>query len=403
MKPPDSSMSRRLRFGLIATAVLIVAILISRSLIATAPKAERKPPERRARLVEVTALNPRDETVVVKAYGQVEASQRVVLGAEISGSVVGIGERFVPGQQVAKGEVLVRIDPSNYEVAVETARANLAAAKAELRQEQGRQAVARGDFEVLDLKVTSEERSLMLREPQLQAALAAHRTAEAALKRAQLDLRRTVIRAPFDALVLSRSVALGAQVGGASTPLGELVQAEPYWITLLLPVEQLRWIQLPDETGQGGSELEVRDVSQQDGVWQGRVIQLLDAVEEQGRRARVLVEVDPRARDGGQRLLLGSYVEASIQGAHVESVFVIDPAWLDEQRLWLVRDNRLAPVTLEILHRDQDKVLVRGAIEAGEQVVTSRLSAAVEGMQVRLPEEGKTATRTANPPEPADG
>lgn len=396
MSSLKSATSRPWFYGLLALGILVLAVLVSRSLIATAPKAERKPPQRLARLVEVTPVSPGNERVSVSAYGQVEASQRVAISAEVSGTVVEIGDAFVPGQQLAAGAVLVRVDPSNYQVAVESARASLAAAEAELRQEQGRQAVARGDFEVLDLKVTEEERALMLREPQLNAARAAVRTARAALERARLDLQRTTVRAPFDALVLSRDVALGAQVGGANAVLGELALAEPYWITLLVPVGDLRWIETPDSKGEGGSLVEIRDVSQPRESWRGRVIQLLDAVEAQGRRARLLVEVDPIGLESGDRLLLGSYVEARIQGSTLESVYALDPGWLYQDQVWVVREQRLHPVDLEVLHRDESVVLARGELHPGESVVSSRLSSAVEGMRVRFgdtPLRGEGADR----------
>lgn len=275
--------SNRKMFAAIIVAVLVAAVIIGRILIATAPKAQRQPGERQARLVEVATMAPSDERVKIAAYGQVEASQRINLAAQVAGRVISLSPRFIPGQRVRAGEVLLQIDPADYQVALDNAQAALASAQAALSQERGSQAVARGDFEALKLEVDADERALMLREPQLRAAEANLRSAEAAVAQAKLNLERCSLRAPLDALVLSRTVGVGAQVSGANMALAELAAASPFWVMLLVPVDELRWVELPDAQGAPGSSVELRDVSQpKASPWRGQVIQLLDAVEEQG-------------------------------------------------------------------------------------------------------------------------
>ncbi len=387
MKQTTSPPARRWLFGIISIVALVAAILISRQLMITSPKAERRPPERRARLVEVKPVNPSRERVAISAYGQVEAAQKITLSAQVSGVITDLGKNFVPGQRIRKGELLLTIDDRDYRIAMDAAKSDLASAEASLAQEAGSQAVARADFELFEVEVAAAEKALMLRQPQLRAAQASVSRAKAAVRRAQLDLDRTRIRAPFDAVVLSRNVGLGAQVNGPASNLGELAKASPYWITLLVPVESLRWIELPSEDARGGSEVTVHDVSRmRNASWRGRVIQLLDAVEEQGRRARLLVEVNPVQGEDKDSLLLGSYVEARIQGKEIADVFRLDPGWLQQEQVWVVREERLVNIALDVLHRGPDSVLARGALRAGDQVVSSRLSSAVEGMKVRLPE-----------------
>ncbi len=401
MNALDSN-NRRL-FGIIILVVLVSAGIISWMLLATAPRAERQPPERQARLVEAQVLQPSDQRVWISAYGQVEASQRINLSAQVAGRVTELSPGFVPGQRVRAGQVLLQIDPADYQVAVDTAEANLAAAQAALAQERGSQAVARGDFAALDMQVDASERALMLREPQLRAAQAQVRSAEAALAQARLNLQRCTLRAPLDALVLSRSIGVGAQVSGASMTLGELAAADPFWVTLLLAVDDLRWIELPRE-GQVGSEVLLSDVSQpQSPPWKGKVIQLLDAVESQGRRARLLVEVDPEASDSGARLLLGSYVQARIAGRELQQVYQLDSAWLDGSSVWTVREGRLQSVAVEVLHRDESIALVRGELNPGEKIVSSRLSSAVDGMRVRTASDTAAASPATVPAAEAPG
>ena len=390
-----NSPQRRGVFAAIIGGVLLGAGVLSYTLMATAPQSARKPPSREARLVDVVTLRPGEQQVTVTAYGEVEASQRIAVSAQVSGRVTYLSPQFVPGQRVQQGEVLLEIDPSDYQVALDNALANLASAEAALAQELGSQAVAQGDFEALDLNVEAAERALMLREPQLKAATASVASAQAAVAQARLNLSRCKITAPLDVLVVSRSIGVGGQVGGANTVIGEVVAASPFWVPLLVPVDSLRWINLPS-AGEPGSEVSLRDVSQPTAEpWSGRVIQLLGSVETAGRRARLLVEVDPQSSASKQPLLLGSYVEAQIAGRRLDEVFRLDPAWLDGNRIWAVRDGRLNAVELDVLHRDADGVLARGALVDGEQVVSSLLASAVEGMAVR------TAEPTPQPASPA--
>lgn len=378
-----NSPHRRGFFAALIGGVLLGAALLSYTLMATAPQSARKPPGREARLVDVVTLQSSAEQVMVSAYGEVEPSQRIAVSAQVSGRVTYLSPKFVPGQRIEKGEVLLEIDASDYQVALDQALANLSSAEAALAQERGSQAVARGDFESLKLDVEPAERALMLREPQLQAAMATVASAQAAVAQARLNLSRCKVTAPLDVLVMSRSIGVGGQVGGANTVIGEVAAASPFWVPVLVPVDSLRWIALPSEI-EPGSAVALSDVSQPSAApWAGRVIQLLGSVETAGRRARLLVEVDPTASDSEQPLLLGSYVEAKIAGRTLNEVFRLDPAWLDGNRVWAVREGRLRAVELEVLHRDASGVLARGGLVDGERVVSSLLTSAVEGMAVR--------------------
>ncbi len=371
-------------FGVLTAAILLLSLFISRSLIVTAPRAERQPPERQARLVDAVFVQPGSEQLVLTAYGVVEAAQRVSLSAQVSGVVAEIAPQFVPGARVLAGQSLLKIDPSDLLLARDRARADLATAQASLAQERGRQQVAQADLELLDMPLADSERALMLREPQRQAAQAAVDSARTRLAAAELDLARAEIRAPFDARVIRRDVVPGAQVGGVGTVLGELVGDELYWVTLMLPAASLRWLELPDEQGQGGSAVQIRDASRPDaGPWQGRVIRLLSQIETQGRRAQLLVEVNPRA-PGAPPLLLGSYVKAQIQGRRLDAVYRLNPAWIQQDSVWVVREGRLHRAELELLHAQDDGVIARGELGTEARVMSSVLTGAVEGMQVRL-------------------
>jgi len=388
---------RRDFFALLILVILVASVATSRYLMSSAPVAERKPPQRVARLVAATELQRESERVQVTAYGAVEAAQRSTLAARVSGEVIALSPEFVPGNRVSQGTVLLRLDTADYELAVSEAEAALATAQANLAQEQGNQAVARADAEILDMDVSDEERRLMLREPQLRSARASVQSAQAALRRARLNLDRTMIRAPFDGVVLSRDVSLGSQLAANSGSIGELVAATPYWLTLRVPIDTLRWIEWPDAQGQGGSRVEVVDAGDpRSPVWEGRVIQLLDSLEAEGRRAGVLVEItQPFA--GERPLLLDTYAKATIYGRELLGAVRLDNTWIHDGGVWMVVDGRLQMQTIDVSFRTSDHSLVTEGLADGDRIVTSLPSGFVDGMSVRIQGDAVPAKTPSRP------
>ena len=397
----DQARRKHLIYGVAILVVIGVAGFISYLLMETAPEASRRPHQRQARLVEVAEVHATTAKVNITAHGQVMASQQLSLSAEVSGRIRMLGEKFVPGQAVKKGDVLIEIDASDYQLALNEARADLVSAKADLALEQGNQTVAEGDFSLLGIEASEQEKELILRKPQLDAAKAAVQSAEVAVERAKLDMRRTTVRAPFDAIIVSRTVGVGTQVSEGSTVLGEFAAANPYWVELLLSLDSLPWLEIPN--GQGltkGSAVDIKDTANinqsQAGVWQGELIQLLPNIESEGRRAKVLVEVNPVAVNTQQRLLINSYVSATIKGKTVENVYRLSAAWIQSNHIWAVRDETLVQLPIEAISREGNDVLAKVPLQTGDTVVSSLLSGAVNGMKVRV-STGDDQTQKARP------
>lgn len=396
---------RLLRKALLPLVVLVIGVLAARWIMDSAPQAGRRPPpERQARLVEVATVQPASRPVIVQAFGEVRPAREVVLRAQTAGRVVAIHPDLVPGGRLEQDAVAVEIERRDYELQLQQARGELARAQAELALERGQQAVARREFELLGQQASEEERRLMLREPQLRTAEGSVAAAQAAVAAAELALERTRLRAPFDALVVARGVAPGSTVG-TSTDVATLVGTERWWVEVAVPVAALRWIELP--TGKSpGSRVRLYD----DAAWgkgryrEGQVVRRQGALEEQGRMARLLVEVDdPLALEASgtdrPELLIGAFLRAEIHGRALDNAIALDPAWLrDGDRAWVMNaQDRLEFRPLEVAYRGAGQVLVTGGLEAGARVVTSAIASAVEGMPLRLRGEPTAQPRGEQP------
>jgi len=379
---------------LLPLVVLAVGIVAMGMMVKSRKKAEKTRPERQAPLVEVTALELGARRVVIRTQGTVVAARSVSLSAEVAGRVVAVGSRLVVGGHVRKGEVLLRVDPRDYRAAVQQAEAGVARAEFEVAMEQGRKDVAEREWKLLDgggRKTGEAGRSLALREPHMKAAVASLASAESALDRARVNLERTTVRAPFDAVVVEESVEPG-QVVGPQSRLCTLVGSDTYWVQVSLPIDHLAYVELPDAELPGS----LASIHQRFGATairrDARVLRLLGGVDPAGRMARLILEV-PSPLEGGAivdggslPLLLDAYVDVEIDGRMLDEVYTIARSALrNGDRVFLAGpEDRLVIRDVEVAWREPDAVLVRSGLTPGERLIESHVPAPVEGMALRV-------------------
>lgn len=353
----------------------------------TEPTAQSEAATRRtAALVETIPAQRGDYRPRLTVLGAVEPARSVTLSPRVSGQIERLEPAFVPGGLVEKGQPLLEIDPADFQRMLTARRSELRQVQASLAIEEGRQDVARQEFELLGEDIDPENRSLVLREPQIESIRAQLESAQAAVERAQLDLDRTLIAAPFDAQILSRSVNVGSQVSPGDE-LAHLVGVDEYWIMASVPLRDLRWMRFPRD-GQEGSLVHVRHTA----AWEpgaereGRVARLIGIVDEQSRLARVLVTVpDPLAREtDGPPLILGTIVELSIEARQLEGVFRIDRDYLRQNdTVWVMQNGELRIRTVEVAFRDAEHAFIRAGLEEGDQIVTTTLATVTDGLSLR--------------------
>jgi len=331
-------------------------------------------------LVETQALKLTNETVVLELTGTVVPSEAITLNARVSGEIVAMAPGFIDGGLLKKDEGILKIDPVDYQLALASAESQLETARFNHKLELGRQDVAAREWELLKTdNATEQEKELALRIPHLASSKAALKAAEASLERAKLNLERTQIHAPFNAVVLSRDVNIGSQAS-PSGPLAKLAGTDAYWIKVSIPVDRLPWLQIP------GSAAHVLSTSGTER--KGRVIKLLGDLEEKGRMARLLVEIkDPLCllpeNAELKPLLIGEYVQANISGSELKNIYSIPRGALhDDHLVWVAQDDKLDVREVKVLWRDANQVLIRDGLAEGEALITSDLTAPLQGMDI---------------------
>ena len=399
-RPP---LSGREKFALTVAAVVILLVsgAVATYMMKSRPQPERRKPVPSAQIISIRNLATTSRQVTVPVMGSVVPAVEIDLRSRVAGEVLWVHPEFVEGGIVNKGQALVRIDPTEYELVLIRKKAVIEGAILDLKTEEGRQDIARSEWEILGLeeKATDMDRELALRQPQLAANRANLEAARAEVKQAELDLERTVIKAPFNAVILSADANIGALVTVQGT-LAHLVRSDSFFIEALLPLDRLEWVHIPGNSLDAGSRVEI--VSDSGRVLPGRIYKLLGDLEPSGRLARILIEVnDPLdlGRENGDRrpLLLGDYVSAKIEGRSVQNVFVIERQHLKDGNMVYIadEDDRLQVRTVDIVWSSGDHVLVRG-LNDGERLIISDVPAPVEGMKVRVKTNEEPESRSQN-------
>lgn len=395
--------TRLFRFGL-PLLILIAGMLGARALIASRPPVPRVDHEVEPTLVEVITVHAQDEQARLQAYGTVRAHRELTLFPRVEGYVIAQHDDLIDGGLVRAGEVLLKIDPQDYRLAVDTERGNLARAEFELQVEQGNQVVAHQEWDLLEPSIETSEmgRLLALRQPHLKEKRAAVDAARSRLAQAELDLTRTVVSAPCNALVLKETVEIG-QLVNARSAVATLVCTDAFRVEVSVPLNELGWVEFPnaaqsqpsehppDVTTKGSAVRIMRDLGSGESVqWTGWVERLLGDVTENGRMARVLVLVpDPLdlkpSDEPRSSLLLGEYVRVEILGPTLPQTIVLPRGSLrEEERVWVYNaQGELEIRQVEVALRRRDSVLIRAGLADGDRVVTSSLPAALPGMRLQ--------------------
>jgi RND family efflux transporter MFP subunit len=385
-----------LRIGL-PVLVLALGALGAVAMYRSRPDAERRDVETVVPLVRVQRVEPVDLQLSVSSQGTVSPRTESTLVPEVAGQVVWVSSSFASGGFFEAGEPLLRIDPFDFQQAVVQARSSLAQAELRLALEQAEAEVARDEW--ADLGDGVPPSSLTLRKPQLAEAEAALAAAHAALERAQRNLDRTEIRAPYAGRVRRKDVDVGQYVA-PGTPLAIVYAVDFAEIRLPLPDEDLAFVDLPlvyrgEDGSDDGPEVVLRaSFAGRDHEWEGHIVRTEGEIDTKSRMVHAVARVaDPYGRgEDPERppLAAGMFVDATILGRVVESVSVVPRSAVrgEDQVLVVDGDDRLRLRKVEVVRRTAEQVVVGSGFDEGDRVCLSPLAAVTDGMRVRIDASG---------------
>ncbi|MCU7555239.1 efflux RND transporter periplasmic adaptor subunit [Alteromonas sp. ASW11-19] len=315
--------------------------------------------------VTVDKVEPIDFTVQLTSYGEVTPLESTNVAAQVSGEVESWNPNFIAGGVVKRGDVLFTIEKDAYEAALLQAQANLSNAQAQLIQEQAQADVAAREAKTLpDSRVTD----LYLRKPQVMSAEAAVKSAQAQLRLAQRDLDNTTVRAPYDALIVSRNIGKGDYVN-TGTPAAVINNIET--AEVVFPVAGFDNSFLPgDMTGkQAVISVEGRQSAERQAV----IHRDLGVVDEATRMTHFVARLDdPYALHSDKPVIkFGSYATVTFNGRTLSDVFRLPQELVTNNKLWtLDEDNKLQSHQVTVVREEGGYFLIRGQFDPSKVVVT---------------------------------
>ncbi len=371
-------------------------------------KALKPEPEKKAEELKpapVLVASPRRETVylAVNTQGEVRPRTEIDVVPQISGKILRVSDSFIEGGFFKKGDVLIRIEPDDYKLRVIQAEATVAQAEQVLTREKAESEIAKKDWAELG---EGEASPLTLRLPQMAEAQAKLDSANASLADANLQLSRTVIRAPFTGRVRSKGADLGQYVTPGAR-LGRIFSTHLVEIPLPLTDTELSQLNLPLAFTQSnehpGPKVDLSAiVAGQPRHWSGRITRTDSAIDPRTRVLFAFVEVeDPygEGADNGMPLAVGLFVDAHVEGREIPNALVVPRTALrGDNTVYLAKeDGTLSMRTVTVASSNRESAVLIAGISPDDRVITSPVRAAVEGLKI------ETVERTASvDTDPAD-
>ncbi|PSW74463.1 efflux RND transporter periplasmic adaptor subunit [Photobacterium sp. GB-50] len=378
-------MVRRL-LPLVIIAIFIVASVL---LINTKKRPEQQKVTVQPPVLEVIKIQKQDVQLTVGSYGIVEPKQKAEVVSEVVGSVKYISPDFAVGKFVTKGELLARLDDSDYHADLAQAEATLAQAQAKLKEEIARGKVAK---KILRDVSVNKQTSLGLREPQRKQEEANVKFAQAAVERAKRNLTKTEIRAPFDSLVTAKEINIGSYVTKGKL-IGELYGTQTAEIRLPITPQSMAYLDLPRlETTKITLESQYNEVKVIQ--WAAQLVRNEGVIDKDNRMIYLVAEVnDPYNRHTSlvnntssfslPILQFGTFVTTKIQGRKVSDVIKLPRHVVRSEQVIVVdADNKTTTRKVHVVRSDKENAYIIGGLKDGELVSLISPDSLIDGTEV---------------------
>jgi len=385
--------------------MLSTAAVIATIMYINRPPSKFAEPKEHLVSVDVIEVILEDISIPIQAQGTVTPVRQTVITSEVKGRIVEVSDNFNVGSFVRKGDVLLRIDPRDYQTNLLRAQAALASANSNLAQEKGRAQVARQQWNKLPKgsQRSQQAKDLYLRLPQLELANAQVLAANADLNTSRDNLERTIISAPYDALIRNKQSDLGQFVSMGS-PLAELFSVDSAEVRLAIGQSKLAYLDLPGIEGYRNDEPEVQlysDVAGEITHWSAKLERTEGVFDERSRVLYTVVRIDdPYALKPGAQsppLRIGTFVNANIRGKKMPELvalprYILRPGSL----LWVIDEHmKLQNRKVTTLRTTGDKIYVSAGLDNGDLVSLTLLDATFTGAPANIVSRRPSAQVTA--------
>lgn len=390
-KPTRPRLRKLLRYAVALAIMLAVAIILFVAGVFS--------PAFNVQVLTVSKIYPSQTITALTASGYVTAERRAAVASKVTGRLVAL--YVEEGSRVKKGQVVARLESEDVEAARGQARANLNVARHNLEQASADESdaslqfkrnqelikkgyIARSEYD------TSEARYLKSRAA-VQSARAAVNSAQSALNSAEVAVEYTLIRAPFDAVVLTKS----ADIGDIVTPLGAAANAKASVVT----IADMDSLQIEADVSE--SNLSLVKIGQPcefqlDALPDNRFPGLVHMIVPTADRSKATVMVKVRFVEKDPRILPDmsakvAFLSRQLTAAErnprtaVPKTAVLNRK--DQQSIFTVNDGKAALVQVTTGEELGDMVEVTAGVKPGDKIIVNPPRKLKSGDRVKIPEK----------------
>lgn len=380
----------RIQLKLLLTIItLVLGISGAMLLVKFKTKAISKPSERKLPNVKVLNTKTSSHTFKIVSQGTALPRTTILLISEVSGKVVSVSDKFNAGKFFQKNDLLLEIDPRDYELSLAQARLKVAQADLRLQMEEKEATVSRKEWKLLN---QGEPTGLQAREPQLAEARATLDAAKATEESALRNLDRCRIRAPFDGMVSKANVRPG-QFVSAGIQLGEIFATDVSEVRLPLSTSDLSFINLPKPNellniDKAPKVILINKVGEESQEWIGYIVRSEENVDPINRMVYVVAKVDdPYSLKSNNKAPLrrGTFLKATINGRTAKKIIAIPRTALrGKGRVWIAEDGKLIYRKVKPVYLDENLAIISEGIDSNEQIIVSLLAGVIDGMGIKI-------------------
>jgi len=373
---------------LLVLGAIMLAILMS----ALKPEPLKAEEPEAALAVKTQILNRTEVTLSVESQGTVRPRTRTTLISEVSGTVLEVSDYFIVGGSFDAGDMLMRLDPTDHEVALQRAKAQLISANALLELEKARAVQAKKEWEMTG-RPEADAPLLALLKPYLAEAEANILQAKAQLKQAELKLQRATIRAPYAGMVSLKSVDVGQYVTTGSR-LGETFAID--FVEVRLPLTEKDLSQMEAMSFQNSDAVNTVALSGSangnPASWSALIVRSEGVVNELNRSQYVVARIsnpyklNQTLTASTPPLLVGTFVTAKLKGKTLDNVFKVPrSALLQGSKVAVVDDmQRLQINSVNVVFSDEDYYYVSTGLKKDAEVIVSAIGTPIEGQKLEV-------------------
>jgi RND family efflux transporter MFP subunit len=374
----------------IVLSIFLIAIgfLIARHLILTKPRLKVRKHLAPLPMVKVMKVKLSPHRIIIDADGTVRAVKEISLVSEVAGKIRYVSPSFEEGKLFKQGELLLEINPEDYELAVKMAEAKVKEAESRLSQILAEAKTAVEEWKTYKPNVPPPP--LVAKKPQVESAKAGLESAKANLKKALLNLERTRIYAPFDGRIIKKMVDIGEYVTPGK-PLALICSSEEVEVVVPVLFEKTKWFKIPGFNAENGSKVEILLGEGEKRI--GKVWGAGGKVDPTTRLIPVIIRIK-KPFDKKPPLIPGMFVKVRIRGKFLRKALVVPYSYIHQTEdgkwiAWVVdKNSTLRFRKIKVAYRYEDKAVITRGLKNGDLLVISELESPAEGMKVKVFKRG---------------